>query len=305
MNQDVLIRKLNSVGKAIFVEYFITFQSYSCGKISKEKCIDLLVQDKVSNDNGAAIRCGNAKQIFDAEKEYDALLIVTKSEQISGSVIAKARKLIDSKSTNSPGNIPYEKDNYMDEDEYDASKLMPYLRTNFDEQSIRESLKKSDAVFTPLIRRPFSQELNLSIYLANDRDGCMEIIDTYKLSKYGLTEEEAFGKAYNNLVNSTNPENFVYVVDGIPMISYFSGPDGYDATRILLPNLISYACGKLGVETCYIVIPNRDYFMAFHPAMLSAQMQQQVRQDFRSKDHPVTDRIFAGNTKGQLHILQP
>lgn len=302
MNQEVLIRKLNSVGKAIFVEYFNTFQSYSCGIISKEKCIDLLVKNKVSNDNGAAIRCGNAKQIFDAEKEYDALLIVTKSEQISGSVTAKARKLIDSKSTNNPENVPYENDNYMDE--YDASKLMPYLRINFDEQSICEIAKKSDAEFSKLISRPFSQELNLSIYLANDRDGWMEIIDTYKLSKYGLTEEQAFGQAYNNLVNSTNPESFVYVVDGIPMISYFSGPDGYDATRILLPNLISYACGKLGVETCYIVIPNRDYFMAFHPAMLSDQMQQQVRQDFRSKDHPVTDRVFAGNAKGQLHILQ-
>ena len=94
MNEQELIRKLNSVGKTIFVTYFSTFQSYSKGVISKEDCINVLVSNKVSNDNGAAIRCGNAKRIFDEGMECDALIIVTESNILPSELIRKAEEII-------------------------------------------------------------------------------------------------------------------------------------------------------------------------------------------------------------------
>ena len=95
MDEQELIRKLNSVGKKIFVEYFLIFQSFAKGMKSKEDCIDLLVANKVSNESGAAIRCGNAKLIFKAKMECRALEIVTESTRLSYDIIDNAQKIID------------------------------------------------------------------------------------------------------------------------------------------------------------------------------------------------------------------
>ena len=94
MNENELIRKLNSVGKAAFVEYFNVFQSYGDGCISKGECIEHLVSAGVSNDSGAAIRCSNAKLIFQSQMSSNALKLITESKRLSSDVMRQARKLI-------------------------------------------------------------------------------------------------------------------------------------------------------------------------------------------------------------------
>lgn len=93
VKENELIRKLNSVGKTIFVEYFLTFKSFSSGQFPREKCIELLVSKKVSNEAGAAIRIGNAKQIFESKKECDALIIISESSRLSSDTVNKAKQL--------------------------------------------------------------------------------------------------------------------------------------------------------------------------------------------------------------------
>lgn len=94
MNEQELIRKLNSVGKTIFVKYFQEFRSYSVGKISREECVEILVKNRVSNNSGAAIRCGNAKRIFDEKMECDALKIVSGSNKLPSEVSIDAQKIL-------------------------------------------------------------------------------------------------------------------------------------------------------------------------------------------------------------------
>jgi len=94
MNEQELIRKLNSVGKTIFIEYFSTFKAYSQGNLSKEKCIQLLVSNGVSNEAGASIRCENAKLLFKSKKECDALIVVSGSTRLSSDIVCMAKKLI-------------------------------------------------------------------------------------------------------------------------------------------------------------------------------------------------------------------
>ena len=95
MDEQELIRKLNSVGKKIFVEYFFTFQSFANGQLSRENCIELLVSNRVSNENGAAIRCGNATLIFKTKMECRALEIVTESTRLPYNTVDTAQKIID------------------------------------------------------------------------------------------------------------------------------------------------------------------------------------------------------------------
>jgi len=94
MDGNTLIRKLNSVAKQVFVEHFALFQKFAKSELTRDECIERLVSLNVSNENGAAIRCGNAKQIFDNETEYEALLIVISSSRLNQVVKGQALKLI-------------------------------------------------------------------------------------------------------------------------------------------------------------------------------------------------------------------
>jgi len=100
VNNEELIRKLNSVGKAIFTEYYSIFQSYGKGNISKENCIELLVSNKVSNDSGAAIRCSNAKLILQSNMECMALKIITESKRLPINTIKTAKQLMNDECSN-------------------------------------------------------------------------------------------------------------------------------------------------------------------------------------------------------------
>lgn len=93
MNQEKLIRKLNSVGKQVFVEQFELFEKYYKSEISRENAIDELVSLGISNESGAGIRIGNAKLIFQASKEQSALDIILNSNRISSSIMTRAKNL--------------------------------------------------------------------------------------------------------------------------------------------------------------------------------------------------------------------
>ena len=58
--------------------------------------IDTLVSSEVSNEAGASIRVGNAKQIFNAEKQRAALNIICNSQRISSITLAQAKSLLQS-----------------------------------------------------------------------------------------------------------------------------------------------------------------------------------------------------------------
>ena len=94
MNTNDLIRKLNSVGKQAFVEHFDLFRKYASGQISRNEAINTLVVSKVSNEAGAGRRVSNAKLIFKANREADALGIILESKRMPATVINEAKRLI-------------------------------------------------------------------------------------------------------------------------------------------------------------------------------------------------------------------
>lgn len=77
MNEETLKNKLNSIGRAIFVECFSIFESYTNGQISKEDCIEELMQkypDK--QESGCKICSSQAKLIFEADMQCRAIGII-------------------------------------------------------------------------------------------------------------------------------------------------------------------------------------------------------------------------------------
>lgn len=93
MKLEELARKLNSVGKRIFVAHYDLFEDYAEGRLSRNQIIRELVRLNISNEAGAAIRVGNAKLIFEAHKEMEAIAIILQSERIFLSTRLAAQKL--------------------------------------------------------------------------------------------------------------------------------------------------------------------------------------------------------------------
>jgi hypothetical protein len=56
VERERLIRKLNSVGKDVFVRYYSLFRDYASSRITKRSALRRLVDEKVSNEEGASMR---------------------------------------------------------------------------------------------------------------------------------------------------------------------------------------------------------------------------------------------------------
>lgn len=93
MTNEELVRKLNSVGNAAFVEHYSLFKSYAAGGVSRQRCIDMLVVSGASNPEGAAIRTSNAELIFRAGMEQEALSLIAASSKVSSNIVRAARDL--------------------------------------------------------------------------------------------------------------------------------------------------------------------------------------------------------------------
>ena len=94
MDRHELTRNLQSVGMKIFVEQFCLFEAYAYGGIAKWKCIDRLVEEGISNGNGALIRSENARKIFEADSDKRALAMVLLSSRVDKCIKVQAETLI-------------------------------------------------------------------------------------------------------------------------------------------------------------------------------------------------------------------
>lgn len=94
MDQYKLEKRLQSIGKQVFVEQYSLFENYAHKLTSKEDAVEQLVSCGVSNENGAVIRLSNAKTIFDEKMERAALVLIAQSKRIDASTLRKANILL-------------------------------------------------------------------------------------------------------------------------------------------------------------------------------------------------------------------
>jgi hypothetical protein len=86
----------------------------------------------------------------------------------------------------------------------------------------------------------------------------------------------------------------ISVIEGPPGLIALQTQDGYDAARILLPELRKFASEQLG-SPFYAAVPNRD-FLIMWPSETNEEfhesMRSQVTSDFTSRSHPLTRTIL-------------
>jgi len=76
------------------VRYYYLFRDHANDKITKDSAIKKLVNEGISNEEGASIRLGNAKIIFSEKGNCEALLIVQNSKRLSDEIISTATAIL-------------------------------------------------------------------------------------------------------------------------------------------------------------------------------------------------------------------
>ncbi|MGN7409439.1 hypothetical protein [Sporosarcina sp. SAFN-010] len=93
MNQDLLEKKLRSIGKEIFVEYFEEFSDLSVdnGELAKKL---LSENPKAISLNAQKTRISNARKIFEKNMEIRALENIVESNRVKENIREKAKRLV-------------------------------------------------------------------------------------------------------------------------------------------------------------------------------------------------------------------
>jgi len=76
MNDDELVRKLQSVGKACFVKYYSLFSS---DRVDRADIVETLKSENTYTENSCISRAGHARAIVLAGRSCDALNMVVAS----------------------------------------------------------------------------------------------------------------------------------------------------------------------------------------------------------------------------------
>jgi hypothetical protein len=121
----------------------------------------------------------------------------------------------------------------------------------------------------------------------------------------GLVEDDLHAYALENLRKRTTNKDFkVYGRSDKTMIMC-DVQDGYAATRILLPDLMSRWARRIPGRML-IGIPNRDFLIAFsdRDRVQVAAIARQVRRDAVRRDHPLCAGLFVWQD-GQVREYRP
>ena len=109
------------------------------------------------------------------------------------------------------------------------------------------------------------------------------------LTRWNISQIDLYEVACENLkVASQGME--ISFVEGPPPIIALQTQDGYDAARILLPELRQFAMEKLG-SPFFAAIPNRDFLLLWSrdcDEEFFERMLFQVTADFKARSHPLS-----------------
>jgi hypothetical protein len=153
-----------------------------------------------------------------------------------------------------------------------------------------------------LVYRPLVGELMISYVI--DEGQSVAFINEEHLARWGVSEAALYRRALANLRARPWQPHPGQIGNGKAGLLIFNGRDGYDATRLLLPELFSaFAASTPG--TLVIGVPNRDFLIAFSDAdpRVFEKVRAQIDIDLRSQPHPLSSQLLALHD-GQLQVYE-
>lgn len=143
-----------------------------------------------------------------------------------------------------------------------------------------------------IVYRPFLADLIISYVI--EEPGSVAYISEQHLERWGLAEHELHERAMANLRRRTVERGSHTVTgEGDRRLVIFDAQDGFDATRLLLPDLIEpWAAGLPGALV--VGIPNRDFLIIFSDAdrTILTAVAHQIQREAAERAHGLTDQLF-------------
>jgi len=168
-------------------------------------------------------------------------------------------------------------------------KVMPVLRPRI----LRQLEKGADLAAAEFVNQT-------TINFVVDEAQTMRFICQSEICNWDMDIEQLQRDALQNLSKYRPDFNTQQITDADQVVAViFNELDGYDASRLLLPELHSRLSKLLG-PTFLVGVPNRDFLIAFRmdDAEFCRRIANQVRGDFASMDHAVSDRLFLVSADG-------
>jgi hypothetical protein len=156
----------------------------------------------------------------------------------------------------------------------------------------------------PLVAyRPLVGELMVTYVI--DEGQSVVYVNENHLASWDVSEATLYRHALQNLrAKAWTPYPGV-IGSGRSALLILNGRDGYDATRLLLPELFADFVARLPGTTVFGV-PNRDFLIAFSDAdqRVFSQVRAQIEVDARTQSHSLTDQLLT-LVDGQLQLYEP
>ena len=155
---------------------------------------------------------------------------------------------------------------------------------------------------TPLVYRPLVGELIVTYVLDADLDAC---VCEEHLARWKLAEPDVYALALDHLRAKPWTPYPGIKGSGAGALLLLNGRDGFDATRMLLPELFT-AFNAWTPGALVFGVPNRDFLVAFSDAAprVFNQVRAQIEIDARTKPHPLTAQVLT-ISDGQIQLYLP
>jgi hypothetical protein len=146
--------------------------------------------------------------------------------------------------------------------------------------------------------QPFVPGLSIAYGIDNDRT--ISHITRKRLAKWRVTVDEMHETALENLVKRSQSlsAHAAQDAEGNIELMLFQTMDGYDASRVLLPDLHTKLREHLGSPFA-AAIPNRDILLCFRSDDHTvAKLRPQIQTDYSQMPHQVTDQLLLVTADG-------
>ncbi|HEY0606626.1 MAG TPA: DUF1444 family protein [Herpetosiphonaceae bacterium] len=192
-------------------------------------------------------------------------------------------------------------DQPVDRSEDDLDRLLDRVMPMLKPLALRSELRAQNlplVVYRPLIA-------DLMVTYVIDEGQSVVYLNEEHLAKWSITEPTLYWQALQNLREKPWKPYPGMIGSGKSALLILNGTDGYDATRLLLPELFADFVARMPGTTVFGV-PNRDFLIAFSDVdqRVFSQVRAQIEVDAQTQSHPLTDQLLM-LVDGQLQLYAP
>jgi uncharacterized protein YtpQ (UPF0354 family) len=149
-----------------------------------------------------------------------------------------------------------------------------------------------------LAYREFLADLIITYVIHEQRS--VAYINEDHLDRWSVDLQEVHAHAIANLRRRTHEQvDYVITGEGEQRIFIFNSGDGYDATRLLLADVLAAWARELPGHLV-IGVPNRDFMIGFSDANpdILQRIAQQIQADAVAREYGITDQLFTLDASG-------